>query len=389
MRRTGKKGEGRFARISWDEALGEIAARWRAIIERDGPQAIWPYYGTGTLGMIQGLAGAGRRLWNALGTTQHHLSICMSAGGFATGYTLGDNRIGMDPEGIAEAALVILWGANPLVTHHHIWKFVEAARSKGAHVVVIDPVRTRSADRADEHLAPRPGTDAALALGLLHVVIARGAEDREFIEAHTLGWDAFRERIQAYPPARVAEITGLPVERIEALGERLATARPTAIRIGPGMQRHAGGGMGCGRSLHPGVTGYCATGRRRGLRHAAFFKGNWPALWRDDLRPPGTRVLAMTRLAEALLTRAISRCRRSSSTAAILQRARRIRRVRRGSPARTFHRGHRPLPDRHRRLCDLLLPATMQIEHSTAQCLRAAYLAWNAPAVAAPGSVVQ
>ena len=130
MRRTGKKGEGRFARISWDEALGEIAARWRAIIERDGPQAIWPYYGTGTLGMIQGLAGAGRRLWNVLGTTQHHLSICMSAGGFATGYTLGDNRIGMDPEGIAEAALVILWGANPLVTHHHIWKFVEAARRK-------------------------------------------------------------------------------------------------------------------------------------------------------------------------------------------------------------------------------------------------------------------
>ena len=104
MRRTGKKGEGRFARISWDEALGEIAARWRAIIERDGPQAIWPYYGTGTLGMIQGLAGAGRRLWNVLGTTQHHLSICMSAGGFATGYTLGDNRIGMDPEGIADAA---------------------------------------------------------------------------------------------------------------------------------------------------------------------------------------------------------------------------------------------------------------------------------------------
>jgi anaerobic selenocysteine-containing dehydrogenase len=146
MRRTGKKGEGRFARISWDEALSEIAARWRAIIERDGPQAIWPYYGTGTLGMIQGLAGAGRRLWNALGTTQHHLSICMSAGGFATGYTLGDNRIGMDPEGIAEAALVILWGANPLITHHHIWKFVEAARKKGGHAVVIDPIRGPSGD---------------------------------------------------------------------------------------------------------------------------------------------------------------------------------------------------------------------------------------------------
>ena len=105
MRRVGKKGEGRFARISWDEAIGEIAARWRAIIDRDGPQAIWPYYGTGSLGMIQGLAGCGRRLWNVLGTSQHHLSICMTAGGFATGYTLGDNRIGMDPEGFAEARL--------------------------------------------------------------------------------------------------------------------------------------------------------------------------------------------------------------------------------------------------------------------------------------------
>src|SRR6185369_14405308 len=224
-------------------------------------------------------------------------------GGFATGYTLGDNRIGMDPEGIADAALVILWGANPLVTHHHIWKFVEAARRKGGHVVVIDPVRTRSADQAHEHLAPRPGTDAALALGLLHVVVARGAEDREFIEAHTLGWDAFRERIEANPPARVAEITGLPVERIEALGERLATSRPTAIRIGPGMQRHAGGGMAV-RAITciPGVTGdwrYPGGGAVYDTR--GFFRAEWKALRRDDLCPPGTRSLIRTRLGEGLL----------------------------------------------------------------------------------------
>jgi anaerobic selenocysteine-containing dehydrogenase len=303
LRRIGRKGEGRFARISWDEALQEIATRWRAIIERQGPQAIWPYYGTGSLGMIQGLAGAGRRLWNVLGTSQLHLSICMTSGGFATGYTLGDNRIGMDPEGFAESRLVILWGANPLVTHHHIWKFIETARRNGGHVVVIDPIRTRTADRADEHLAPRPGTDAALALGLLHVVITRGAEDRDFIEQHTLGWNAFRPRILEYPPARAAEITGLAVERIEALGERLASSRPTAIRIGPGMQRHAGGGMAV-RTITciPGVTGdwrYPGGGAAYDTR--SFFKGNWPALWRDDLRPRGTRVLAMTRLGEALL----------------------------------------------------------------------------------------
>jgi anaerobic selenocysteine-containing dehydrogenase len=389
-RRTGRKGEGRFAPITWDDAIGEIAARWQAIIAREGPQAIWPYYGTGTLGMIQGLAGAGRRLWNALGTSQHHLSICMAAGGFATGYTLGDNRIGMDPEGFAEARLVILWGANPLVTHHHFWKFVAAARRRGAHVVVIDPVRTRTADRADEHLAPRPGTDAALALGLLHAVVSRGAEDRDFIRDHTLGWDRFRERILEYPPARVADITGLSVDRIEALGARLATTRPAAIRIGPGMQRHAGGGMAV-RAITciPGVTGdWRHPGGGAAYDTRSFFRGNHAALWRDDLRPPGTRVLAMTRLAEGLLEL------RDPPVQSLL--------VYGSNPAASA-------PDQNRVRCglarddlftvvidhfqtdtadfaDLLLPGTMQIEHADLHnSYGHAYLAWNAPAVAPPG----
>ena len=139
---------------------------------------------------------------------------------------------------------------------HDVAPDIEASRRQGGHVVVIDPVRTRTADRVDEHLSPRPGTDAALALGLLHVVLSRGAEDTAFIEEHTLGWEPFRARILEYPPARVAAITGLPVGRIEALGERLAASRPTAIRIGPGMQRNAGGGMTV-RTLSciPGVTG--------------------------------------------------------------------------------------------------------------------------------------
>ena len=390
MRRVGRKGEGRFTRISWDEALQEIAARWRVIIERDGPQAIWPYYGTGTLGMIQGLAGAGRRLWNVLGTTQHHLSICMTSGGYATGYTLGDNRIGMDPEGFAEAKLVILWGANPLVTHHHIWKFIEAARRRGAHVAVIDPVRTRTADQADEHLALLPGTDAALALGVLHVVVARGAEDRGFIDAHTLGWDAFRERILEYPPARVAEITGLPVERIEALGARLATARPTAIRIGPGMQRHAGGGMAV-RAITciPGVTGdwrYPGGGAAYDTR--SFFKGNYEALWRDDLRPPGTRVLAMTRLGEALLelddppVKALLVY--GSNPAASAPDQNKVRRGLARDDLFTVVIDHFQTDTAD--FADLLLPATMQIEHADLHnSYGHVYLAWNAPAVAPPG----
>ena len=391
MRRTGAKGEGRFARISWDEALGEIAARWRAIIERDGPEAIWPYYGTGTLGMIQGLAGAGRRLWNVLGASQHHLSICMAAGGYATGYTLGDNRIGMDPEGFAQARLVILWGANPLVTHHHIWKFVEAARRRqGARVVVIDPIRTRTADQADLHLSPRPGTDAALALGLLHVVLSRGAEDRDFIAAHTLGGDAFRARILEYPPARVAEITGLSLTCIEELGERLATARPTAIRIGPGMQRHAGGGMAV-RAITciPGVTGdWRHPGGGVAYDTRSFFAGNWPALWRDDLRPPGTRVLPMTRLGETLLERHDPPVRSllvyGSNPAASVPDQNKVRRGLVRDDLFTVVIDHFQTDTAD--FADLLLPATMQTEHADLHhSYGHAYLGWNAPAVTPPG----
>ncbi|HXJ81377.1 MAG TPA: molybdopterin-dependent oxidoreductase [Candidatus Methylomirabilis sp.] len=390
LRRIGKKGEGRFTRISWDDALGEIAARWRAIIDVDGPQAIWPFYGTGSMGMIQGLAGAGRRLWNVLGTSQHHLSICMTAGGFGTGYALGDNRIGMDPEGFAEARLVILWGANPLVTHHHLWKFILDARRGGAHVVVIDPVRTRTADQADEHLALRPGTDAALALGLLHVVVGRGAEDLTFIDAHTLGWDAFRQRILEYPPERVAEITGLSVARIEGLGARLATSRPTAIRIGPGMQRHAGGGQAV-RTITciPGVTGdwrYPGGGAAYDTR--SFFRGNWGALWRDDLRPPGTRLLVMTRLGEGLLELRDPPVRAllvyGSNPAASVPDQNKVRRGLAREDLFTVVIDHFQTDTAD--FADLLLPATMQTEHvDLHNAYGHAYLAWNPPAVAPAG----
>ena len=390
LRRVGRKGEGRFERVGWDEAVAEIAARWRGVIDRDGPQAIWPYYGTGTLGMIQGLAGCGRRLWNTLGTSQHHLSICMAAGGFATGYTLGDNRIGMDPEGIADAGLVILWGANPLVTHHHIWKFVEAARRRGALIVVIDPVRTRSADQADLHLAPRPGTDAALALGLLHVVVSRGALDRAFIDEHTLGWEAFRQRILEFPPARVAEITGLDQKYIDDLGERVATTRPTAIRIGPGMQRNAGGGNAV-RAITciPGVTGdwqYAGGGAAYDTR--AFFPGNWAKLWRDDLRPPGTRVLAMTRLGEGLLELSDPPVKAlvvyGSNPAASAPDQNRVRRGLAREDLFTVVIDHFQTDTAD--FADIVLPATMQTEHADLHTSYGhAYLAWNAPAVAPPG----
>ena len=256
MRRTGPKGSGEFTRVSWDEALKRITAGLSDTIAKHGSEAIWPYVGSGNMGLIQGIYGAGRRLWNVLGTSRHVVTVCTIAGGFGTGYTLGDNRVGMDPETLRFSKLVVLWGANVLSTHPHLWRPILEARKNGASIVSIDPIRTRTAAASDWHLAPMPGTDAALALSLLHVVLAAGSEDREFIGEHTVGWEAFRQRILEFPPNRAAAITGLPEESIVDLGKRLAETRPTGIRIGIGIQRHGGGGMAV-RTITciPGVTG--------------------------------------------------------------------------------------------------------------------------------------
>jgi anaerobic selenocysteine-containing dehydrogenase len=390
MRRVGAKGEGRFARISWDEALDEIVARWRDVVARHGPAAIWPYYGSGTMGMLQGVAGAGRRLWNVLGTSQHVMTICTIAGGYGTGYTLGDNRVGMDPETLAYSKLILLWGTNTLTTNHHLWKYIDAARRQGAHVVAIDPIRTRTAAAVDEHLAPIPGTDAALALGLLHVVVSSGREDREFIAAHTTGWEAFHRRILDYPPERVSAITGLPRERIVGLGERLATTRPTGIRLTMGLQRHAGGGMAV-RAITciPGVTGdwrYPGGGAVYDTR--GFFRGNWPGLWRDDLRPPGTRRLSMTRLGEALLEVhdppvASLLIYASNPLASVPDQGKARRGLAREDLFTVVVENFQTDTADY---ADLLLPSTMQTEHADLHYAYGhIYLNWNEPAVPAPG----
>ena len=390
MRRAGAKGEGRFTRVAWDEALDEIAARWKQIMARHGPAAIWPYYGSGTMGMLQGVAGAGRRLWNVLGTSQHLMTICTIAGGYGTGYTLGDNRVGMDPETFSSSRLILLWGTNTLTTNHHLWKYIEAARRRGAHVVALDPVRTRTAAQADEHLAPIPGTDAALALGLLHVVVALGREDRDFIEAHTTGWEAFRRRILDFPPERVSELTGLARERIVALGRRLATTRPTGIRLTMGLQRHAGGGMAV-RAITciPGVTGdwrYPGGGAVYDTR--GVFRGNWPALWRDDLRPPGTRRLSMTRLGEALLELddppVESVLIYASNPVASVPDQNKVRRALARQDLFTVVVDNFQTDTAD--YADLLLPGTMQTEHADLHhAYGHIYLSWNEPAVPPPG----
>jgi anaerobic selenocysteine-containing dehydrogenase len=389
LRRVGPKGSGQFTRISWDEALATIASGLGDAIARHGPESVWPFCGTGSMGLIQGIYGAGRRLWNALGTSRHVVTICTIAGGFGTGYTLGDNRVGMDPETLRLSRLIVLWGTNTLSTNPHLWRSVLEARRHGAQVVAIDPIRTRTAAASDWHLAPLPGTDAALALGLLHVVLAEGAEDREFIERATLGWEAFRARILEFPPARAAAITGLPAEAIVELGRRLAATRPTGIRIGIGLQRHGGGGMAV-RTITciPGVTGdWRHAGGGVSYDTRGFYGLNWPALWRDDLRPGPARELHMTRLGEGLLevdqppVKALFVY--ASNPAASVPHQTRVLRGLARADLFTVVVDHF-LTDTAR-YADIVLPATMQTEHHDLLIAYGhLYVAWNEPAAPPP-----
>jgi anaerobic selenocysteine-containing dehydrogenase len=390
LRRIGPKGAGRFIRITWDEALDRIAARLQEVIAHHGAESIWPFLGTGSMGLIQGAYGAGRRLWNVLGASRHVQTICTIAGGFGTGYTLGDNRVGMDPETLRFSKLIVIWGANVLSTHPHLWRPVLEACRQGAYVVAIDPIRTRTAAACDEHLAPLPGTDAALALGLLHVVVAEGREDRDFLSERTLGWEAFRQRILEFPPARVSEITGLPEATIVDVGRRLAHTRPTGIRIGIGLQRHGGGGMAVRTiSCIPAVTGdwrYPGGGVHYDTR--GFFGLDWAALWRDDLRPRPARALSMSRLGEGLLelhdppVQALFIS--ASNPAVSVPHQSKVLRGLAREDLFTIVVDH-VLTDTAR-YADLVLPATMQIEHRDLLIAYGhLYLAWNEPAVAPPG----
>jgi len=386
LRRVGPKGTGEFIRISWDEALERIASQLHDVIATHGAEAIWPFLGSGNMGLIQGAYGAGRRLWNVLGASRHVQTICTIAGGFGTGYTLGDNRVGMDPETFRFSKLIVLWGANVLSTHPHLWRPILEARKNGGLVVAIDPIRTRTAAASDWHLAPIPGTDAALALGLLHVVLTEGKEDSEFTGARTVGWEQFRTRILEYPPSRVAAITGLSAESITELGKRLADTRPTGIRIGIGIQRHGGGGMAV-RTITcvPGVTGdwrYPGGGVHYDTR--GFFGLNWVALWRDDLRVGETRILHMTRLGEGLLdlddppVKALFVY--ASNPAVSIPHQTKVLRGLAREDLFTVVVEHF-LTDTTR-YADIVLPATMAIEHSDLLIAYGhLYVAWNEPAV--------
>lgn len=303
LRRVGPKGSGQFERISWDAALDEIAARFRAISDGPhGPQAILPYSYCGTMGKLQS-EGLDRRFFHRLGASLLDRTICATAG--VAGYTMTiGSRHGTDPEAFSQSRYIINWGSNTAVTNMHLWvRMVEARKRHGAKIVTIDPYRSITAARSDWHLAPRPGTDAALALGMMHVIFRDGLEDEPYLRNFCLGGDELRERVLSdYAPQQVAETTGLDIADIERLAHEYAMTPPSVIRINYGMQRHAGGGMAV-RTIAclPAVIGawrHPAGGIL--LSTSGTFAFDLPAVQRPDLIPSGTRTINMTQLAEAL-----------------------------------------------------------------------------------------
>lgn len=294
-----------FEPVSWDEALDAIAARLRSIADEHGPESILPYSYAGTMGLL-GYASMDRRFFHRLGASQLNRTICAEAGGQAWNLVYG-RKLGMAGPDFAHSRLILAWGANIHGNNVHLWPFVEQARRRGARLIVIDPYRTRTAALADWHIAIHPGTDAALALGMIHVLLRDGLEDRAYIAEMTHGFTALAERVREYTPERVAAWTGLSAAEVEQLAREYASARPAAIRLNYGVQRAENGGTAVRAiAMLPALTG---SWRERGggaqLSLSGSFQWDRAALERPDLMlasPLGrpARVVNMSRLGHAL-----------------------------------------------------------------------------------------
>jgi anaerobic selenocysteine-containing dehydrogenase len=240
QKRVGAKGEGKFQRISWDEALDTIATRLQKVSDAYGPEAILPYSYAGTMGFLNG-GGMDRRFFHRLGASRLDRTICSAAGSAGLLATLG-YRYGTEPEQFRDSKLIIAWGANILATNVHLWPFIVEARRNGARFYTIDPVRTRTGKLADKHFAIYPGSDLALALGLMHVIIGEKLHDADYVANYTNGFDALAKLASEYPPERVEQLTGIPREDVISLAREYATTRPAVIRLNYGIQRSERGG---------------------------------------------------------------------------------------------------------------------------------------------------
>jgi anaerobic selenocysteine-containing dehydrogenase len=301
LKRAGAKGEGRFIPVSWDEAIKDIAARLKGIIDEHGPEAILPYSYAGTMGLLQG-EGMASRFWNRMGASDLARTICSEAGFEGYQYTIG-RAIGMETQDYAHARLILIWGSNTLTSNLHLWPFIQEARRNGARVIVIDPARTRTARAADEWIPIQPGADGALALAMMQVIIGEGLYDADYVKRHTVGFDDLAARVREWTPEWAEPLTGIPAARIRQLAREYATTRPAAIRVNYGMQRHAGGGMAMRNiTCLPALVGaWKEQGGGIQLSSSGSFPFDRMMLYRPDLRRGGApRCFNMNRLGDIL-----------------------------------------------------------------------------------------
>lgn len=389
LRRVGPKGSGLWARIGWDEAIAEIGERWRDMIAHYGAEAILPYSYSGTLGLVQMGVSSGR-FWNRLGASQLDRAICGAAAEYAVETTLGA-RWSPPYADVVHSKVILIWGHNPAGTAPHFMPFLKDAQRNGCRVVVIDPRRTRTARTADWHLAPRPGSDGALALGMAHAIYCEGLHDEDWLAAHTVGWPQLRERIMEYPPERAAEITELPVEDIVRLARLYAGQKPSLIKIADGLQRNRMGGQTV-RAICalPALTGQYGV-RGGGLAYSAsgYLKWNSEAVNKWAECPPPSRWVNMNRLGAALTGETdnppiMSLYVFGSNPAAIAPNAALVRRGLQREDLFTVV--HELFMTDTAEYADIVLPATSQLEQTD---LHKAYghtlLRYNAPAIAPLG----
>ena len=302
MRRVGRKGEGRFARITWDEALDEIAQRFRHIAQSsEGPQAILPYSYCGTMGLVQS-ASMDRRFFHRLGASLLDRTICAMAGKVGWQTVIGAS-VGMDMERFVDSRFIVIWGSNPITSNLHLWTRVLEAKRRGARLVAIDPYRSATAEKCHEHIALMPGTDAALVYGVMHVLIAEDLLDRDYIDRYTVGFDALAARAAAWTPERVAATCRIPVDQVVRLARDYGTIKPAAIRLNYGMQRAYGGGNAVRAvACLPALVGAWRDPAGGALLSSS---GTYPidsrALERPDLIRGAPRTINMSSIGDALL----------------------------------------------------------------------------------------
>ncbi|WP_068458850.1 molybdopterin-containing oxidoreductase family protein [Hyphomicrobium sulfonivorans] len=301
LKRVGPKGSGQFARVSWDEALETIRSEWSKIVREYGPEAIMPHAYLGHQGTINGLT-SGDAFFNRLGSTIAEKTYCESGSSTAWLMTVGPTG-GLDVESLAHAKYIIVWGMNMVNTNLHAWPFILEARSKGAKVVVIDPVRSKTAKQADWHIAIRPGTDGALALGMMNVMMCEeDLIDHDYVEQYTLGYEELKARAAEFPPERVEKITGIPADDIRSLAREYATTQPSAIRQGVALERSPGGGDAIRLiTMLPALTGaWRYVGGGTVEMPIWEFPFNFDFMCRPDWIRPGARVVNELDLGAAL-----------------------------------------------------------------------------------------